>query len=53
MTYSQQISAMLSRYCEPTGHANARPMTGYAKQSTKRSEPDGEGMMFLIFRNKA
>jgi hypothetical protein len=24
------------RHCEPTGRANARPMTGSAKQSTSR-----------------
>src|SRR5439155_9746978 len=24
----------VNRHCEPTGHANARPMTGSAKQST-------------------
>jgi len=28
----------LSRHCEPTGRANARPMTGSAKQSIEPRE---------------
>jgi len=28
----------LSRHCEPTGRANARPMTGSAKQSSSAVE---------------
>src|SRR5450432_4053389 len=28
----------LNRHCEPTGRANARPMTGSAKQSNLREE---------------
>src|SRR5258708_2422535 len=30
-----------TRHCEPTGRANARPMTGSAKQSTARQRQDG------------
>ena len=35
----RQTSYCQSRHCEPTGRANARPMTGSAKRSRATSEP--------------
>src|SRR6266403_4375935 len=32
---------MLPRHCEPTGRANARPMTGSAKQSIRHGSENG------------
>jgi hypothetical protein len=32
---SRYCAEAFSRYCEPTGRANARPMTGSAKQSSR------------------
>jgi len=33
---ARYYAVTLIRHCEPTGRANARPMTGSAKQSIKR-----------------
>jgi hypothetical protein len=35
-TKEDSIVKQQSRHCEPTGRANARPMTGSAKQSISR-----------------
>jgi len=35
----------LSRYCEPTGRANARPMTGSAMQSMARHRKIEDGLL--------
>ncbi len=37
---SQDGGPYLSRHCEPTGRANARPMTGSAKQSIWRQQDE-------------
>ena len=34
----QPANSLHNRHCEPTGRANARPMTGSAKQSIERQE---------------
>ena len=33
LSRGRRLECMTSRHCEPTGRANARPMTGSAKQS--------------------
>src|SRR5579863_4132181 len=37
----QRGESFLSRHCEPTGRANARPMTGSAKQSIATKRQNG------------
>src|ERR1700689_3628576 len=37
-TLSRECGVISRRHCEPTGRANARPMTGSAKQSRATSE---------------
>jgi hypothetical protein len=39
--FSSPGSAASARHCEPTGRANARPMTGSAKQSTRLQKKAG------------
>jgi hypothetical protein len=38
---SRECEGVSCRHCEPTGRANARPMTGSAKQSILSSRPHG------------
>src|SRR5260370_39957030 len=39
----------LSRHCEPTGRANARPMTGSAKQSMARKKESEDCLVASAF----
>jgi hypothetical protein len=39
----------ISRHCEPTGRANARPMTGSAKQSILLATPERMDCFVALF----